>query len=114
LISKTAILSSAAGVSIYAISNEYYVVNDETIVAICLLSIWAAVFKYGGPLYSEWADGQINKIKNILNAARADHTDAVKTRIESVTQLSSVVDITKTLFEVSKVCDRLGGSGVLC
>jgi F-type H+-transporting ATPase subunit b len=114
LISKTAILSSAAGVSIYAISNEYYVVNDETIVAICLLSIWAAVFKYGGPLYSEWADGQINKIKNILNAARADHTDAVKNRIESVTQLSSVVDITKTLFEVSKVCDRFGGCGVLC
>ena len=114
MISKTAILSSAAGVSIYAISNEYYVVNDETIVAICLLSIWAAVFKYGGPLYSEWADGQINKIKNILNAARADHTDAVKNRIESVTQLSSVVDITKTLFEVSKVCDRFGGCGVLC
>jgi F-type H+-transporting ATPase subunit b len=113
LISKTAILSSAAGVSIYAISNEYYVVNDETIVAICLLSIWAAVFKYGGPLYSEWADGQINKIKNILNAARADHTDAVKNRIESVTQLSSVVDITKTLFEVSKVCDKFGGCGVL-
>jgi F-type H+-transporting ATPase subunit b len=111
LISKTAILSSAAGVSIYAISNEYYVVNDETIVAICLLSIWAAVFTYGGPLYSEWADGQINKIKNILNAARADHTDAVKNRIESVTQLSSVVDITKTLFEVSKVCDKIGGSG---
>jgi F-type H+-transporting ATPase subunit b len=113
LISKTAILSSAAGVSIYAISNEYYVVNDETIVAICLLSIWAAVFKYGGPLYSEWADGQINKIKNILNAARADHTDAVKNRIESVTQLSSVVDITKTLFEVSKVCDKFSGCGVL-
>lgn len=111
MISKTAILSSAAGVSIYAISNEYYVVNDETIVAICLLSIWAAVFKYGGPLYSEWADGQINKIKNILNAARADHTDAVKNRIESVTQLSSVVDITKTLFEVSKVCDKIGDSG---
>ena len=113
MISKTAILSSAAGVSIYAISNEYYVVNDETIVAICLLSIWAAVFKYGGPLYSEWADGQINKIKNILNAARADHTDAVKNRIESVTQLSSVVDITKTLFEVSKVCDKFGGCRVL-
>jgi F-type H+-transporting ATPase subunit b len=48
-----------------------------------------------------------------LNAARADHTDAVKNRIESVTQLSSVVDITKTLFEVSKVCDKFGGCGVL-
>ena len=54
-------------------------------------------------MYKEWAEGQVNKIKGILNAARADHTEAVKTRIESVQQLGSVVDITKTLFEVSKV-----------
>lgn len=54
-------------------------------------------------MYKEWADGQINKIKGILNAARADHTEAVKARIESVQQLGSVVDVTKTLFEVSKV-----------
>lgn len=33
LVSKTAILSSAAGLSIYALSNEYYVVNEETVVA---------------------------------------------------------------------------------
>merc|ERR1712225_200458 len=79
LISKTAILSSSAG----------------------------AVFKYGGPMYKEWADGQVNKIKGILNAARADHTEAVKTRIESVQQLGSVVDVTKTLFEVSKETAQL-------
>ena len=103
LISKTAILSSAAGVSIYAISNEYYVVNEESIVAFCLLSIFWAVGKYGGPMYCEWAEGQVNKIKGILNAARADHTEAVKTRIENVQEMGSVVDITKSLFEVSKV-----------
>lgn len=54
-------------------------------------------------MYKEWAEGQNNKIKGILNAARADHTEAVKTRIDSVTQMSGVVDITKTLFQVSKV-----------
>lgn len=73
----------------------------------CLLSIWGSVLKFGGPLYSEWATGQVNKIKNILNAARADHTEAVKTRIESVQQLGTVVDITKTLFEVSKETAQL-------
>src|SRR3984957_2343006 len=103
LISKTAILSSGAGVAIYALSNEYYVVNEESIVAFCLLSIFWAVGKYGGPMYKEWADGQVNKIKGILNAAREDHTAAVKTRIESVQLMGSVVDITKSLFEVSKV-----------
>ncbi|KAI1003122.1 ATP synthase subunit 4 [Podosphaera aphanis] len=102
LISKTAILSSTAGVAIYALSNEYYVFNEETVVAFCLLSVWTAVFKYGGPMYKDWAEGQINKIKNILNASRAEHTEAVKSRIENVKQLGSVVDITKTLFEVSK------------
>ena len=103
LISKSAILSSAAGLSAYAISNEYYVMNEETVIAFCLISVWAGIIKYGGPMYSEWAQAQNDKIKNILNSARADHTEAVKSRIEDVTQMGGVVDITKGLFEVSKV-----------
>jgi F-type H+-transporting ATPase subunit b len=107
-VSKTAILSAGAGLSIAAISNELYVVNEETVVAFCLLSVFWAVGKYGGPMYKEWADTQITKIKGILNAAREDHTRAVKQRIENVKELSGVIDITKSLFEVSKVyiyCD---------
>ena len=104
LLSKSAILSSAAGLSIYAISSEYYVMNEETIIAICLISVWGGLIKYGGPAYKEWAEGQNEKIKGILNSARADHTEAVKSRIEDVQQMSGVVDITKGLFEVSKVC----------
>jgi F-type H+-transporting ATPase subunit b len=102
IVSKTAILSSAAGISAYAISNEYYVVNEETVVAFCLLSVWGALIKYGGPMYKEWAEAQNNKIKNILNAARADHTQAVQDRIDNVQQMGGVVDTTKALFAVSK------------
>lgn len=103
LVSKTAILSSGAGAAIYALSNEYYVVNDESIVAFALLSIFYAVGKYAGPMYGEWADAQINKIRGILNSARADHTEAVNARISNVKQMGGVVEITKALFEVSKV-----------
>jgi F-type H+-transporting ATPase subunit b len=103
LISKTAILSSGAAASIYALSNEYYVVNEETVVMFCLLTVFYAVGKYGGPMYAEWADEKISKISNILHAAREDHVNAVKSRIESVEKMDGVVDITKTLFEVSKV-----------
>lgn len=103
LISKTAILSSAAGLSAYAISSEYYVMNEETVVAFCLLATWTALIKFGGPAYSQWADAQNEKIKGILNQAREDHTEAVKTRIGDVEQMSGVVDVTKALFEVSKV-----------
>lgn len=104
LISKTAILSAGASAAVYAISNEYYVVNEESIVMLATLSVFWAVFHYGGPMYKDWAQTQINRHRNILNTARQGHVDAVKSRIDNVKQLGSVIDITKSLFEVSKVC----------
>jgi F-type H+-transporting ATPase subunit b len=83
------------------------VVNEETVVALCLISVWAALIKYGGPMYSEWARAQNDKIRDILNAARADHTRAVRTRIDDVKQMEGVVDITKSLFAVSKETAQL-------
>lgn len=103
LVSKTATLSAAAGLSIAAISNELYVMNEETVAAFCLLSVFTAAAKYGGPMYREWAEGQVQKHKDILNAARADHTNAVKQRMDNVQELAGVVDVTKQLFAVSKV-----------
>lgn len=60
-------------------------------------------------MYTEWAQAQNDKIKGILNAARLDHTEAVKNRIENVQQMGGVVDVTKSLFEVSKVMRERGG-----
>ncbi|KAL4943793.1 hypothetical protein BDV06DRAFT_188955 [Aspergillus oleicola] len=107
LVSKTALLSATAGLSVAAISNELYVMNEETVAAFCLLSVFTAVAKYGGPAYKEWAEGQVKKHTDILNAARADHTDAVKQRIDNVKELSGVVDLTKQLFAVSKETAQL-------
>ena len=101
--SKIGILSAGTGLSVAAISNELYVVNEESIVALSLLTIFWAVAKYAGPAWGEYAQQQADKISGILNSARQDHTTAVKQRIESVQDLGGVIDITKTLFEVSKV-----------
>lgn len=103
LLTKAAMLSSVAGLSVFAISNEYYVVNEETVVAVALLSMWAGAIKFGGPMYSAWADGHIARMKGILDQARADHKSAVQSRIDTVKEMVGVVDITKALFEVSKV-----------
>merc|ERR1712000_49787 len=84
------------------ISNELYVFNEETIVAFALLTVFYGVGKYGGPAYAEWAQGQQDKMKGILNQARENHTKSVQERIESVKEFGGVIDITKTLFEVSK------------
>jgi F-type H+-transporting ATPase subunit b len=107
LFSKTAILSSGAGLGIFAISNEYYVLNEETVVAVALLSVWTGLIKFGGPAYSQWAEAQTERIKGILNQAREDHKSAVRTRIENVGQMEGVVDVTKSLFAVSKETAQL-------
>jgi F-type H+-transporting ATPase subunit b len=77
--------------------------NEETVVAFCLLSVFYGIFKYGSPMYNEWADSTQTKIKGILDEARVGHANAVRTRIDDVKPLSEVVEITKSLFEVSKV-----------
>ena len=63
-------------------------------------------------MYTDWADGHINRIRNILNAAREGHTNAVKARIDNVKELGSVIDVTKQLFEVSKVALFLVNSAI--
>lgn len=90
-----------------AISNELYVVNEETVVVVAALTVFYGVLKYGGPAYKEWAEGQIAKQKEILGSARAEHTQAVAKRIDDVKQLSGVVDITRQLFAVSKETAQL-------
>lgn len=53
--------------------------------------------------YREWAEGHIQRIKGVLEGARAEHTQAVKDRINSVGQMKDVVSLTQALFAVSKV-----------
>lgn len=102
LISKTGILATATAAGIYTISNGLYVVNAET----CVLSAFAVLVflasKTVAPAYKDWAESYISNVKSILNQARETHTFAVKERIESVSKVKDVVNITKSLFEVSK------------
>lgn len=65
--------------------------------------MFVAIAKYGGPLYKGWADAHVARIRDVLNSAREDHTQAVKDRIESVGQMATVVEVTRDLFAVSKV-----------
>lgn len=57
--------------------------------------------------YAEWAKGQIEKVKSILNSAREEHTRAVTDRIDSVGQLKEVVPLTESLYAVAKETNQL-------
>ncbi|KAG8530872.1 uncharacterized protein KY384_004229 [Bacidia gigantensis] len=107
LISKTAILSAGASLSVWAIANEIYVVTEETITAICTATAFGGIFYYAKPYYVEWAQAHIDKVKGILYQAKQNHRDAISDRAKNVQELGGVIDITKALFEVSKETARL-------
>ncbi|GEQ70896.1 hypothetical protein JCM33374_g4576 [Metschnikowia sp. JCM 33374] len=107
LISKTGVLATSAAAAIYGISNEVLIIHDETILVTTFLGFVALCAKFVAPLYTEWADGEIKKVTDILAESRTKHTSAVKARIESVSQLKDVVATTKQLFAVSKETAKL-------
>ncbi|KZT56850.1 ATP synthase [Calocera cornea HHB12733] len=102
LVTKTGTVILGTGLTAAAISQELYVVNEETIVAIGFIILLTAIGRaMKGPI-GDWTRGEVEKISGILNDARKDHTAAVQERIDAVNEMRDVVSITKDLFALSK------------
>ncbi|SCU84893.1 LADA_0D04478g1_1 [Lachancea dasiensis] len=101
-LSKTGILATSTAAAIYAISNELYVINDESILLATFTGFVAIAVKFLAPAYKDYADSRVKQVSDVLNASRVKHVDAVKQRIESVSELENVSETTKVLFDVSK------------
>ncbi|GMM33505.1 F1F0 ATP synthase subunit 4 [Saccharomycopsis crataegensis] len=101
-ISKTGILATVTAGLTYAVSNQLYIVNEETILAGTFFAFSAIIAKVIAPLYKDFADARVKSVTDILNASRANHVEAVQSRIDSVSQLKDVVSTTNALFDVSK------------
>ncbi|KIM39655.1 hypothetical protein M413DRAFT_12191 [Hebeloma cylindrosporum] len=107
LITKTGTALLGVGAAATAISQELYVVNEETIVLIASIMVFTYIGKVIQEPYSQWAEGHIQRIKKVLNDARAEHTGAVQERIDSVGQMKDVVSVTENLFALSKETAKL-------
>lgn len=107
LISKTGILATSAAAAVYGISNELVVLHDEIILVVTFSTFVALCAKFVAPLYTEWADGEIKKVNDLLNESKNKHVSAVKGRIDSVSQLKEVVNTTKLLFDISRETAKL-------
>jgi len=102
LATKTGTIVLGTGLTAAAISSELYVVNEETVVLVGFLILVTYIGRAVSAPYSEWAQGQIDKIKGILQSARKEHTHAITSRIDSVNDMKDVVGLTKNLFALSK------------
>ncbi|KAF8328389.1 putative H+-transporting two-sector ATPase chain b precursor, mitochondrial [Cantharellus anzutake] len=107
LVSKTGTVILGTGAVATAISQELYVATDETVLLIGTLAVFTFIVRAMREPYKEWAEANINRIKDILESTRAEHTRAVTERIDSVKQMKDVVDVTKALFAVSKETAKL-------
>ncbi|THU94896.1 ATP4, subunit B of the stator stalk of mitochondrial F1F0 ATP synthase [Dendrothele bispora CBS 962.96] len=107
LITKTGTAILGTGLAAAAISQELYVFNEETIVLIGTVIVLSYLGKTIREPYSNWASTQVQKIKNILDSARAEHTQAVQDRIDDVKKMKDVVALTESLFALSKETAKL-------
>ncbi|KAJ7777336.1 ATP4, subunit B of the stator stalk of mitochondrial F1F0 ATP synthase [Mycena metata] len=102
LITKAGTAVLGTGVVAAAISSELYVISDETVLLVGSMIFLTLVARAIRQPYSDWADAQVARIKGVLDTARTDHTQAVKSRIDNVAQMKDVVALTKGLFALSK------------
>ncbi|WFD26578.1 atp4 subunit B of the stator stalk of mitochondrial F1F0 ATP synthase [Malassezia nana] len=102
LVSKTTWVTIGAGLTAFAVSNELYVANDETVILAGFLVFATLIGRTVSKPYANWANSYIEKISNILNEARQGHTKAIQTRIDAVNEKKDVVDITKAMYAVAK------------
>jgi len=107
LLTKTGSVILGSGLVATAVSQELYVVNEETVIAVGFFLLLTFIAKSIREPYRDWAETQIAKIRGILDGARSEHTQAVKDRIDSVGQMKDVVSITEGLFALSKETAKL-------
>jgi F-type H+-transporting ATPase subunit b len=110
LITKTGTAILGSGLLTVAISQELYGFNEETVIAAGYILLFAYIAKVRSLIalfrefrkdvdrnlshaqtirlpYKEWAENHIARIKGVLDGARAEHTQAVKDRIDEVGQM---------------------------
>ncbi|KAG9224240.1 hypothetical protein CCMSSC00406_0004739 [Pleurotus cornucopiae] len=107
LITKTGTAVLGTGFVATAISQELYVLNEESLILAGSLILFTYIAKVIREPYKEWAETQIGRIRDILASARAEHTQTVKDRIDSVNQMKDVVSLTEGLFALSKETAQL-------
>ncbi|KAH9034634.1 ATP synthase [Lactarius pseudohatsudake] len=107
LITKTGTAILGSGLLATAISQELYVFNEETVIAVGYIILFGYIAKTIRLPYKEWAENHIARIKGVLDGARAEHTQAVQDRIDAVAQMKDVVSLTEGLFTLSKETAQL-------
>ncbi|KAL7409707.1 ATP synthase [Mrakia frigida] len=99
---KTGTVLGGVALAAIAVSQEFYVVNSETIIFVATMATGTLLIKgISGP-FDKWCEFHNNKKLKILTEARQGHYDAVANKIDQISLLSDSVQTTKDLYALSK------------
>jgi len=107
VVSKTGFITLGTGAAAWTVSNELFVVNEEAVILGAFSVLLGLIYSSAREPWNQYADGVINKIKSVLDSAKEEHTQAVKSRIDDVSGMQDVVSLTRSLFDLSKATARL-------
>ncbi|KAJ3167265.1 atp4 subunit B of the stator stalk of mitochondrial F1F0 ATP synthase [Geranomyces variabilis] len=107
LAAKSGSVLVGASIAAFLISKEIYLVDGEVFEMACIFGAYGLWFWGGKDGAVEYFNGKKATIKNVLEQARGDHKAVVQERIQHIGKMSDIVDVTNSLFEMSKEIAKL-------
>ncbi|TPX34398.1 hypothetical protein SmJEL517_g02973 [Synchytrium microbalum] len=107
MVAKTGTVLLSAAVAAYMVSKEVYIVDAEFYEMLTIFGAYYIWYLGGRDGAIEYFNERKATMKKVLETARHDHKAVVKERIDHISKLSDVVDVTKGLYDMSKDIARL-------
>ncbi|TPX43349.1 hypothetical protein SeMB42_g04757 [Synchytrium endobioticum] len=104
---KSGSILFTAAVAAYMVSKEIYIVDAEFYEMLAIFGAYYIWYLGGRDGAIEYFNERKATMKKVLETARQDHKAVVQERIEHISKLSDVVDITKGLYDMAKDIAKL-------
>ncbi|KND01145.1 uncharacterized protein SPPG_04237 [Spizellomyces punctatus DAOM BR117] len=102
LAAKSSSVLVAASMAAYLISKEIYIIDAEVFEMVCIFGAYWLWYRGGKEGVLEYFKEKKATIKNVLESARADHKAVVQERVNHISKMSDIVNVTDALFDMSK------------
>lgn len=106
-ISKTGFFLTSTAASLYAISNQFIVFHEESVLLFSFILFLCLFFKYIGPLFDNWANKEIKEMSEFMNGAKIKDIEKINERINELKPVINGCVVTKQLFDLSRVVLQL-------
>lgn len=107
VVAKSGSILLTAAIAAYFVSKEVYIVDAEFYEMLAIFGAYYIWYLGGRDGAIDYFNERKATMKKILENARQDHKAVVQERIQHISKLSDVVDVTKGLYDMAKDIAKL-------